>query len=213
MTICNTCLLNLRDVQQRLASDPQAMDEINAILGEEGLQYRGKVRVTHLLWVLLDDVGPERLRELVVRPLRGLKVAAFYGCHIVRPKEVLGMEDSRDPRSLEQLNEILGCASIDYSGRTACCGFHTAAAEEAVAIRLTGRHVNSAKQAGASVLVTPCPLCHTVLDTFQPEMEADVRASLAVPVLHLSQLVGLAMGMSPKDLGVDRHVVPVQLPL
>ncbi len=213
MTVCNTCLLNLLETNKRLHDDPKAMDRVNGMVAAEGLQYRGTTRVTHLLWVLLEDVGPERLRRLVIRPLRGLKVAVFYGCHIVRPETLHGLEDSRDVRSFERLNEILGCDSMEYSGRTACCGFHTAAAEESVAIKLTGRHIKSAKDGGAHAVVTPCPLCHTILDTLQPEMETDLRTPLGVSVLHLSQLVGLAIGLSPAELEISRHAVPVRLPV
>lgn len=214
LTVCNTCLLNLLDTDQRLRSDVRALKRINAMLADEGLQYGGGTRVTHLLWVLLDEVGAERLRALVVRPLKGLKVAAFYGCHILRPRALMGHAGpDGDVHSLEMLADILGCDSIEYSGRTACCGFHTAAAEENIAIGLTGRHLLSAKEGGADVVVTPCPLCHTVLDTFQPEMESDLRRQLQVPVLHVSQLVGLAMGLKPEDLKLSRHVVPVNLPI
>jgi len=213
MTVCNTCTLNFLDTQKRLEEDPEAKDRVNEVLKAEGLRYRGKCRVTHFLWMLLDDIGAERLRHMVVRPLKGLKLAAFYGCHIVRPPAHFQFFDSRNARSIETINSILGCESIDYSGRTECCGFHTAAANEKVAIKLTGRHIKSAKDGGAQAMVTPCPLCHTVLDTFQREMEREVKQKLNVPVLHLPQLVGLALGLAPEQLQLDRHMVPVALPL
>lgn len=213
MTVCNTCTLNFLDTQKRLLEDPETKDRINKILSEEGLRYQGRCRITHFLWVLLDDIGPERLKGLVVRPLRGLKLAAFYGCHIVRPPAHFGFFDSRNARSIETINAILGCESIDYSGRTECCGFHTAASNEKVAIKLTGRHIKSAKDGGAQAMVTPCPLCHTVLDTFQSQMEREVGSKLNVPILHLPQLVGLALGLSPESLQLGRHLVPVELPI
>jgi len=158
--------------------------------------------------VLHEDIGEERLRAQVVNPLRGLSVAAFYGCHITRPPARYGFVDSRNNRALERLAEILGCQPIDYSGRTECCGFHTAAHDERVAIKLTGQHVLAAKRGGAATMVTPCPLCHTVLDSFQPEMEQDMKQKLDMPVLHLPQLVGLALGLSAEQLRIDRHMVP-----
>ncbi len=211
MTVCNTCTLNFLDVNKILGEEPERLAAVNAILARQGLHYRGTTRVSHFLWVLLEDVGEARLRELVVRQLTGLRVAAFYGCHITRPPAHFGFVDSRNARSIERINAILGCESIDYSGRTECCGFHTAAHEEKIAIKLTGRHIKSAKDNGAGAIVTPCPLCHTVLDTFQDQMERDLGSELGMPILHLPQLVGLAIGVAPTQLGVDHHMVPVDL--
>jgi succinate dehydrogenase / fumarate reductase cytochrome b subunit len=213
LTVCNTCTLNLLDTQKILAEEPETRDSVNALLADERLKFTGTSRVTHFLWMLLEDVGPEKLRAAVSRRLTGLRLAAFYGCHIVRPPAHFGFVDSRNARSIETLNEILGCESIDYSGRTECCGFHTAASEEKVAIKLTGRHIKSAKDGGAQAMVTPCPLCHTILDSFQREMERDLKKPLDMPILHLPQLVGLALGMSPHELQMDKHMVPVELNL
>ena len=210
MTICNTCTLNLLDAHATFVNDPELASKVNAALSDEGLSYSGQTRITHFLWLLYEDIGIERLRELVVRPLNGLTVAAFYGCHITRPPQRYGFVDSRNNVALERLAELLGCQPIDYSGRTECCGFHTAAHDERVAIKLTGQHIKSARSGGANAMVTPCPLCHTVLDGFQREIEKDVGEKLDMPVLHLPQLVGLALGLSPKELRVDRHMVSPQ---
>jgi succinate dehydrogenase cytochrome b subunit len=208
MTICNTCTLNLLDAHAAFVGDAMLADQVNRRLAEEGLRYSGRTRISHFLWVLHEDVGKQRLRELVVNPLTGLTVAAFYGCHITRPPLRYGFVDSRNNVGLESLAEILGCRPIDYSGRTECCGFHTAAADERVAIKLTGEHIASAKTNGANAMVTPCPLCHTVLDGFQREIEQDMKRKLDMPILHLPQLVGLALGLSPDELRIDRHMVP-----
>jgi succinate dehydrogenase / fumarate reductase cytochrome b subunit len=210
MTICNTCTLNLLDAHATFVNDPELASKVNAALSDEGLSYSGQTRITHFLWLLYEDIGIERLRELVVRPLNGLTVAAFYGCHITRPPQRYGFVDSRNNVALERLAELLGCQPIDYSGRTECCGFHTAAHDERIAIKLTGQHIKSARSGGANAMVTPCPLCHTVLDGFQREIEKDMGEKLNMPVLHLPQLVGLALGLSPKELRVDRHMVSLQ---
>ena len=210
MTICNTCTLNLLDAHAAFVDEPELAGEVNARLAEEGLHYSGRTRISHFLWVLYEDIGIERLRELVVNPLTGLTVAAFYGCHITRPPGRYGFVDSRNNVALEKLAEVLGCRPIDYSGRTECCGFHTAAHDERVAIKLTGQHIKSAKTNGAKTMVTPCPLCHTVLDGFQREIEKDMGEKLDMPVLHLPQLVGLALGLTPEELRLDRHMVKTQ---
>jgi succinate dehydrogenase cytochrome b subunit len=207
MTICNTCTLNLLDAHAAFLEDPRLAEKVNASFADEGLRYSGRTRISHFLWVLYEDIGLDRLRELVVKPLNGLTVAAFYGCHITRPPQRYGFVDSRNNIALERLAELLGCQPIDYSGRTECCGFHTAAHDERVAIKLTGQHIKSAKIGGAKAMVTPCPLCHTVLDGFQREIEKDMGEKLDMPVLHLPQLVGLALGLTPEELRIDRHIV------
>ena len=207
MTICNTCTLNLLDAHAAFVDDPGLAATINSSLASEDLRYSGRTRISHFLWVLYEDIGEARLRALVTRPLTGLTVAAFYGCHITRPPQRYGFIDSRNNVALERLAELLGCRPIDYSGRTECCGFHTAAADERVAIKLTGQHIKSAKANGAKTMLTPCPLCHTVLDGFQREIEKDMDEKLDLPVLHLPQLVGLALGLSAEDLRLDHHMV------
>jgi succinate dehydrogenase / fumarate reductase cytochrome b subunit len=211
MTICNTCTLNLLDANDNFHKDADLARAVNERLQGEGLQYAGTTRVTHFLWVLLEDIGEEALRQFAVKPLTGLTVAAFYGCHITRPPHRYGFVDSRNNVAIEKLARVLGCKPIDYSGRTECCGFHTTAHDERVAIKLTGQHIESAKKNGARTMVTPCPLCHTVLDSMQREMERDLAKELDMPILHLPQLVGLAMGIPPEKLALQRHMVPVNL--
>jgi succinate dehydrogenase / fumarate reductase cytochrome b subunit len=184
---------------------------VNARLAEEGLRYSGRTKISHFLWVLHEDIGAERLGSMVRNPLTGLTVAAFYGCHITRPPGRYGFVDSRNNTALETLAKILGCRPIDYSGRTECCGFHTAAQDERVAIKLTGQHILDAKRGGAQTMVTPCPLCHTVLDGFQREIEDDLDQELDMPVLHVPQLVGLALGLTPEELNIDRHMIPAEV--
>ena len=211
MTICNTCTLNVLDAHAAFVTDADLAKSVNARLAEEGLHYSGRTKISHFLWVLHEDIGQDRLRKLVTNPLTGLTVAAFYGCHITRPPGRYGFVDSRNNIALETLAEILGCRPIDYTGRTECCGFHTAAADERVAIKLTGQHILAAKAGGAQAMVTPCPLCHTVLDGFQREIEDDLEQKLDMPVLHLPQLVGLALGLTPEELNIDRHMIPTDV--
>jgi len=212
MTICNTCTLNLLDAHAAVCDDAQLLKTVNEELRAEGLQYNRSTRISHFLWVLYEDIGEEKLSSLVTKPLKGLTVAAFYGCHITRPPARYGFVDSRNNAALEKLATLLGCEPIDYSGRTECCGFHTAAHDERIAIKLTGQHILSAKQNGAKTMVTPCPLCHTVLDSFQKEIEKDIGQELDVPVLHLPQLVGLALGLSHDELNIDRHMISFDEP-
>jgi succinate dehydrogenase / fumarate reductase cytochrome b subunit len=211
MTICNTCTLNLLDANENFRKDAELAQKVNERLEREGLRYLGTTRVTHFLWVLLEEIGEQKLKQHIVNPLTDLTVAAFYGCHITRPPGRYGFVDSRNNIAIEKLARVFGCKPIDYSGRTECCGFHTAAHDERVAIKLTGQHIESAKRNGARAMVTPCPLCHTVLDSMQREIEKDLAKKLDMPILHLPQLVGLAIGIPPEKLALERHMVPVNL--
>ena len=210
MTICNTCTLNLLDAHAAFLDDPELASKVNAALSDEGLRYSGRTRITHFLWLLYEDIGVDRLRELVVRPLNGLTVAAFYGCHITRPPQRYGFVDSRNNVALERLAELLGCQPIDYSGRTECCGFHTAAHDERVAIKLTGQHIKSAKVGRRQChgdAVSALPHCTRRLPARDREGHGrEARHAGA----HLPQLVGLALGLSPKELRIDRHMVSPQ---
>lgn len=210
LTVCNTCTLMLRSAKAKLDGGLQA--QVNDILSASGsVIYRGSSEITHLLWVLLSDYGLNRLQQLVKRPLRHLKVAAFYGCHILRPPSVMNFEDHANPQSLEQLIQALGAQPVEFSAKLACCGFHATYTAEADMIRITGETNQSAIQAGADCIVTPCPLCQMSLDMNQPEGQAAVNCQQEIPVLHLAQLVGLALGLSPQELGMNMHIAGREL--
>lgn len=205
LTVCNTCTLMLRKAKHAL--DNGLKDKVNNIITDTGIVYKGTSDVTHLLWALLRDYGLDRLREKVVRPLTGLKVAGYYGCHILRPPKIMNFEDHLKPYSLETLIETLGAEPVDFDAKLKCCGFHAVFPAEKSVHKLSGRSNLSAINAGAACIVTPCPLCQMQLDMYQPEGKAAVKAKKDIPVLHLSQLIGLALGLSPDALGMNRHIV------
>jgi succinate dehydrogenase / fumarate reductase cytochrome b subunit len=145
---------------------------------------------------------------MVKRPLTDLKVGPFYGCYIVRPVKRLGIDEEhpRD-RYLHQVIEALGGTVVDYAGVYKCCGFPIITMNKEASLTMAGRHVGDAMDADADCLVVPCPLCHLNLDLQQPAASKVVGRELGLPVLHLPQLVGLALGLSPKELGMSKHVV------
>jgi succinate dehydrogenase / fumarate reductase, cytochrome b subunit len=149
-----------------------------------------------------------RQRARVSQPLTDLKVGPFYGCYIVRPRERLGI-DAEHPRDryLEQVIDALGGTVIEYAGMRKCCGFPIITMHKEASLKQAGRHLGDAVDANADCLVTPCPLCHLNLDLQQPLAEGVVGRELHMPVLHLPQLVGLALGLHPNELGLSRHVV------
>lgn len=205
VAVCDTCLLNLGETNERLKRDAAARDAVNRILGEEGLRFAGTLEVKHFLWVLTDDLGGQALQGRIVRPLRGLRVAPFYGCHIQQPRDVLPASPAREQPALDWLCEQLGAEVVHYDGAKKCCGFHVVNTDERIALHMSGAHLSEAGGRGAQCIVTPCPLCHTVFDAFQPQMAP--RPAGGLPVLHVSQLAGLAFGLAPEALGLSRHVV------
>jgi succinate dehydrogenase / fumarate reductase cytochrome b subunit len=210
MNICSTCQGAQSECQERLDADREYRKHVNGHLADEGLSYEreGGWWNKNFLWLLVEEIGLDKLRRKVVRPLEGLRVAPFYGCYIVRPTKRLGYDEhpNRD-KYLEFLIEILGADPVLYAGMHKCCGFPVITMNRAVSLRQAGRHLADAIDAGADCLVTPCPLCHLNLDMQQPEAQKHVERDLGVPVLHLPQLVGLALGLEPDDLGMDKHVV------
>ncbi|MDA8188363.1 MAG: CoB--CoM heterodisulfide reductase iron-sulfur subunit B family protein [Dehalococcoidales bacterium] len=209
LTICNVCTLTLRKVNQNLKENPEALEKTNQVLAEIGMKYSGGVEVTHFLWVLMREFGVDRLKGYVQRPLAGLRVAPFYGCQILRPESRLGFEDPNNPKSLETIITALGGTPVDYAGKTKCCAFLISLAREKTASKVLGQQLWGAKTEMADCIVTPCPLCHLSLDAFQGMAEKELGRSIRLPILHLPQLIGLAIGLQPSELKLSRHVVGV----
>lgn len=206
MTVCGTCQGVLSRAHKELA-DPGTRERVNGVIADAGGVYGGRAEPRHLLWVLIKDVGMARLEQQVTRPLRGLKVGPFYGCYILRPSDYLGFDDPYNPKSLEQVIRALGAEPVDYSGRTKCCGFPIVLEQEANAMRMVGTNLLEARDKGADCLVTPCPLCHMNLDIYQDRAEAEMARPIGMPILHLPQLVGLALGLEPNALGLRKNMV------
>lgn len=208
ITVCNTCTLMLRTSKAKLDNNATLCEKVNKSLRHStGMKYKGTTEVTHLLWALIQDYGLDRLKQKVKRPLTGLKVANFYGCHILMPPNIMGFEDHRNPRSMEIVAEALGAECVEFDQRLACCGFHSVFPAEKEVMHLTGKNCLSPKSSGAHCLVTPCPLCQMQLDAYQPDAQKKFEENITMPVLHLPQLIGLALGYSPEELAINRHVV------
>jgi succinate dehydrogenase / fumarate reductase, cytochrome b subunit len=205
ITICSTCTGHMRAANKELLESEAHMGQANAILGKFGAKYNGGVTVRHLLWLLIDDIGLDALRKMVVNPLNGLKVAPFYGCHIIRPEAVNGWESARNPHSLEDVIEAIGGEAVDYAGKTRCCGFHIQLEKDGVAANMVGQNMRMAKDKGAEAVLTPCPLCHLALDGYQADSAARWGRT-DLPTFHLPQLVALALGVDPSLLGLNKHI-------
>ena len=208
MTICSTCQGVMGQANERLKADSAYLGEINDDLSEEGLTYTGEAEPRHLLWILLEDLGLDVLKSKVVRPLTGLKVAPFYGCYIVRPSNALGFDDHPERRaSLERVIEAVGAEVVDFPGKTLCCGFPILTTNETNSLKMVAKHTLDAKGRGAAAMVTPCPLCHLNLDGYQPTAAARHKSRIDLPILHLPQMIGLALGIEPNAMRLNKHIV------
>lgn len=210
MTICSTCLMVMSTANRDLAADKRLLENTNEVLSKAGLVYSGKVKVKHLFRVLVEDYGLENLARKVVKPIDWFKAAPFYGCHSLRPSDAIGWDDPENPGSLEAIIRTLGGTPVDYRGKTRCCGFQVDLVAEDTAVEMTGKRLMEAKANGAECVVTPCPFCHINLDNYQGMAEKKVRRKIGLPVFHLSQLVGLSLGMGADELGVGRHIVSME---
>jgi succinate dehydrogenase / fumarate reductase cytochrome b subunit len=216
MTICNVCTLNLRQADLVLKNDDALRARVNENLLRVGSPpYEGGIEVRHLLWLIAEGDGYERLREAAHKGLKGLKVAPFYGCQILRPSKLLGFEDPDRPWSLEAIIEACGGEPVDYPAKIKCCGFPIIQAREQTALNELIQPIEQALEAGADAMVTPCPLCHLSLDAWQSKLTAARKREgeeplPPMPILHLSQLIGVAAGLDDAELKFKRHVVSVK---
>jgi succinate dehydrogenase / fumarate reductase, cytochrome b subunit len=212
LTICSTCqgMLTLAKVRMQ---DPTVKARVDGALKPLGIEYRGTSNVKHLLRVLTEDIGIATVKSKVRRPLQGMKVGAFYGCHLLRPADEMGSESAEEPHAFEDLLAAVGATPVDYRGRVMCCGFPIQFVKPSTASAIAGRQILDAKAHGADAMATPCPLCHISLDAYQNKAAKEVQKPLDMPIFHLPQVVGLALGASPEELGLPRHLVPTDAAL
>ncbi len=209
MTVCNVCTLNLRQANYQLQIDEDLRERVNDNLEQVGVpRYSGSVEVKHFLWLIAGESFGE-LQTVAHKGLKGLKIAPFYGCQILRPSKLMGFEDPDKPSSLERIIEACGGEAIDYPAKIKCCGFPIIQAREETALAELIQPIEQAMEAGADAMVTPCPLCHLSLDAWQSKLKKQTGRDFAMPILHLSQLVGVAAGLTDSELKFRRHVVSV----
>jgi succinate dehydrogenase / fumarate reductase cytochrome b subunit len=215
LTHCSTCQGVIGHVDERLkdaqSNNPEYLTQVNSYLTKENCSpYQGTTEVKHILWALVGDLGLDVLREKVVRPLTGLKCASFYGCYLLRVQKNLPFDNPFNPQSLENVFTALGATPVYYEGRIKCCGWPLSSYAAEQSFKMAGNNLLDAINNSADCIVTPCPLCHLNLDSRQPEVAKVVGQKLGIPILHLPQLVGLALGIAPDKLGLNRHVVSTQ---
>lgn len=210
ITICNTCQLNSQMTKHALDTDPELKARVNEKLAEVGLEYKGTSEIKHFLYALIDDYGLDAIREKVVTPLSQFNIAPFYGCHNIRPSELHegsnGHENPYVPTSLDNLIDALEGKPVEYESKNKCCGFHVELQANHTSEVLTGNALVDAIDNDADMVVTPCPLCHLKMDTYQDSVGEVMGRDVEIPVLHMPQMVALALGASEKEIGLNYHV-------
>ncbi len=212
VALCPGCAGTLRKVNKNLKGDKELREKINGYLKETGLEFKGTVEAKHLLQLLAEDVGYDKIKGAVMKPLTGLQVTEHSGCHVTRPSDDVGFDNPENPEVLRKLIEATGAKYVEYRDQTSCCGAPIAGVSDRIPLQLTREKLVNVKYAGAQALITVCPFCHMMFDTNQPRIERMFNETFRIPVLHYPQLLGLALGFSPEELALkELRVDPAQL--
>jgi heterodisulfide reductase subunit B2 len=203
-TPCPGCSNTLIEAKHDLDHDKELRARINERLKTVDKEYKGKAKVRHLLQVLVEDVGLNKVKDIVKTPLK-LKIASHYGCHLLKPSSVMGFEEPFKAHSLEDLTRVLGGEPVEYENRDLCCGLVLGSTHQEGSLDLAHRKFTSVKAAGGEALIVCCPTCFLQFDTGQMRAAKKFGADYSIPVLYFAQLMGLAAGLSEKDMGLQVH--------
>jgi heterodisulfide reductase subunit B len=199
---CSACYLNLKKVEEKTRKDPVLLDKINTILEEEKLHLHGQIRVRHLLDVVARDVGPAKILTRVKNTFSGLSIAPYYGCQCLRPYSIF--DDPEEPRSMEPVIEAVGAKIHPWNMGGRCCGASHMTTKPEVALELVAAILKAAR--GADAIVTVCPMCQMNLEAYQKKISGMCNEDLSMTILYLPQFLGLALGLSEKDLRLDLNL-------
>lgn len=209
LTLCPTCAGYLTRTKKEISENPAFSSNINSILAKANRKLSGSSKTKHLARVLIEDVGLDKIRATVVRPLFMLKVAPHYGCHIMRPSDEINFDNPEDPKLLDQLIQTTGAKVIDYLDKRQCCGAPVMGVDAKMSLDIARTKLQNIKQSGADAIVTICPFCHTQFDLNQSRIKEEYGEDFNIPVLHFTQLLGLAQGFKPEELGLMENRVMV----
>ena len=199
---CAACYNRLKLANIEVRSDRRRAQRTSDLVGQD---YEGKVVVKHLIEVLIDN--RDKLESSVVRPLKGMRLACYYGCLLARPPRVVDFDDAENPMTMDEIVTILGAEPVDWSHKTECCGAGFTFSKTNIALRLVGDILEAAQAVSADAIVVGCPLCHANLDMRQGMAERRNEREYRIPITYISQLVGLAQGKEYSSLGLSKHMV------
>jgi heterodisulfide reductase subunit B len=204
---CAACFLNLKKTDHLMSEHAEINRNVNDALSAGGLHYDpGRVRIRHLLDLIYTDIGEAALREKTVQPLKGLRVAPYYGCQVVRPMN--GFDSTEYPMKMDELFTWLGAEVVDYPVKAHCCGGHLTQITEDAAFELIRRLLDSALEYRADLILTMCPMCQLNLDAYQGRVGSHFNKKFQIPIMFFTQMLGVALGIGFKELGIGKEIVP-----
>ena len=202
---CSACYKNAYTTNKYLKNDPDLAEHINYALEEDHLHVEGKMKVRHLIEVFIEDVGLEEIEKKVAHPLKGLRVAPYYGCQIVRPRK--DKEDVENPQFFEKLLAAIGAQPIDYASKTRCCGGSLIITNRKAALDMVHKLLQDAVNSNANVIATTCPMCNVNVEVYQSQVNREFGTNFSIPVMYFTQLMGMALGIEPKRIGVGASML------
>jgi heterodisulfide reductase subunit B len=203
---CAACFSRFKIALHETHQKPKLMEDVKEIIGSS---FQGKVKVLHPLEIV-DKIDAKKIKEKVKKNLSGMKVACYYGCLLTRPPKAVAFDDTEYPMAMDRILDRCGATVLDWSYKTDCCGATFSLTETDAVLRLTNKILENAKAVGANAIAVACPLCHANLDTRQTEIETKYNAQYGIPILYFSQIMGLAFGVEPAELGMNKHLVPTE---
>ncbi len=209
VTCCAACFNRLKVANKFMRDDLEHRARVNEIVGEE---YKGEVKVRHFLDVLTNTFGLKNLSDRVTRKMNGFKIASYYGCFLVRPPDVTGLDDVEEPHIMDDLMRAVGAEAVDWPYKTECCGAGFSLMKTEVVLKLCCDILQMAYDEGAQAIAVACPLCQSNLDLRQPMINKKFKKNFSIPILYFTQVVGLALGIEPGKLGLNKHIIsPLRL--
>lgn len=197
---CLACLSRFKAANEEIKHDPDLKNKIHEIFD---YKYQGNVKVYHPLEVF-HEMGFERIREKIKKKLKGLRIACYYGCVLTRPPRVAKFDKVEDPQSMDSIVKILGAEAVEWSFKTECCGVSMTLTRSDIVLKLSNDILREAKDSGANAIATCCPLCQANLDGRQRQIEETYKVHYGIPILYITQLMGLSFGANPKEVGIQK---------
>ena len=209
VALCNGCFESLAMVNTALKNNAELKNHVNKVLAKVGKEFQGTIEVKHFIQVLMNDIGLEKIKEKIVKPLNSLKVAPFYGCHSLRPSKLLQLDDPERPKIFENLVKALGAETVQYRNKLKCCGGLLKGISDDTALDLAREKLINTSKAGADCISTLCPFCFVALDIGQIQVRSKFKEVYDMPILHYSELIALALGVESNELGLRSHKIKV----
>lgn len=208
LTVCAACFNRLKVASHELRTDEEVrvkLEQLPDLFNGVTLDEIGSLEIHHLLDVLHDAYGIEALKNKVTHPLEGLKVACYYGCLLIRPPKIMQFDDAENPHLMDELVAAVGAEAVEWAFKTECCGASLTLTRSDLTIERVHLILSDARDAGADIVCVACPLCHVNLDLYQPDADAHFQTKHDMPILYFTQLIGLAVGIPPNELGLNKH--------